>query len=338
MVAAKEAHVAQWKRDVVDEISRLLLEYPVIGIADISGVPARQLQQLRQKLRGEHRIVVTKNTLLRLAMEGIAEKPKLREISGALTGQCALLLSKSSPFKIQKILKENVASAPAKPGSKAEKDIIIPAGETDIPPGPAVGELQRVGIKARIQAGKVVILEDCKLVKKGDVITKEISDILAKFGILPIQQGLKLKVAVEGNLVFSPEVLAIDEETVKPLVVEAGRNAFNLAINILYFTKETIGIFLARGAASARALVTNAGIPVKELMPEILANAQARMLSLAAAIGGKSSAALDQELLGMIGQAAAAQPKEEPPKEEPSEKPKEEKKEEDLSGLGALFG
>ncbi|MFN4133038.1 MAG: 50S ribosomal protein L10, partial [Candidatus Hadarchaeales archaeon] len=263
VAVSRGAHVAQWKRDVVDDISRLLVEYPVIGIADISGVPAKQLQQLRQRLREEHKIVVTKNTLLKLALERTPEKPKLREISDVVTGQCALILSKSNPFKVQKILRENMVAAPARPGSKSDKDIIIPAGETDIPPGPAIGELQRVGIKARIQAGKVVIIEDCKLVKTGDIITKEISDILAKFGILPIQQGVRLKVAVEDNLIFSPEILAIDEGAVKTWVMEAGKNAFNLAVNAVYFTKETVGIFLMRAAASARGLAISAGIPVK---------------------------------------------------------------------------
>lgn len=335
MRGEKVPRAAEWKRNLVDEISAQLLQYPVVSLADISGVPARQFQLLRQRLRGEHQILVTKNTLLRLALEGVREKPELAELAKVVGGQCALILSKTSPFKLQKILKESMVDAPAKPGSKSDKDIIIPAGETDVPPGPAVGELQRLGIKARIQAGRVVITEDCRLVKRGDTITKEISDVLARFGILPLQLGLRLKAAVEGGLLFTPDILSIDEEVVHGWISEGWRNAFALAVNAVYFTGETVGVFLAKASASARALAISTALPVKELMPEILGLAHSRMLALAAAVGGKDPSALDQELMELIGQAAP-QPAE-APKEE-AEKPKEEEKEEDLSGLGALFG
>ena len=47
---------------------------------------------------------------------------------------------------------------------------MIPAGPTPFAPGPIIGELGMLKIKAGIEAGKVVIKEDAHVAKKGDVI------------------------------------------------------------------------------------------------------------------------------------------------------------------------
>ena len=42
------AHVAQWKYKEVEELTALLKQHPVIGIAEIGSIPAPQMQQMRQ--------------------------------------------------------------------------------------------------------------------------------------------------------------------------------------------------------------------------------------------------------------------------------------------------
>lgn len=342
MATAKVAHVAPWKREKVDRIAKMVSEYPVLGIIEISELPARQFQQIRQKLRGEASIVITRNTLLKIALGRAAENnSKIGELNNLVQGEVGLVLTKLNPFKLSTFLRDNRVKAPARPGSKSPSDITIPAGETDLPPGPVVGELQKVGLKARIQAGKVVILEDHKLLKEGDVITKELSDILAKFGIMPLELGIGLRAALEGSMIYSAEILKIDQKQVLSQFQEAGAYALNLAVNIDYPTSETVGIFLAKAAISVRNLAITARIPVKGVIPEILSIARGEMLSLATVIRGKNEQALDDELKGILGTAPAA-PVDEKPKEgekpKKEEKPKEEKKEEEMAGLGALFG
>lgn len=325
---AKAKRVVPWKQEVVDELFAFFERFPVVGVLDISELPAPQFQQIRRKLRGEAEIVVSKNTLMLLAMRRASERDqKLSRLTEFLSGQSALIFSKMNPFKLSKFLRDNKISAPAKPGSKSPREIVIPAGETDFAPGPVVGELQRVGIKARIQAGKVVILEDCKLLKEGDVITKEVSDGLAKFGIMPLELGLKLRAAYEAGMVFAMEVLEIDEKRVIAQFQEASACALNLAVNVDYPTSATISIMIVKASAAARNLALNAYLPVSEVMPMLLARARAEMLGLATAFGAKDARALDDELRAMLGIAPPAEPKpEEKPKEEakvPEEKPKE---------------
>jgi len=337
MAGTKAERVAPWKQEVVDELLGLLNTYSVVGVLDISELPALQFQQIRQKLRGEAEIIVSKNTLMLLALQKAAEEKdsKLSELVGFLRGQSALVFSKMNPFRLGKFLRDNKISAPAKPGSKSPKDIVIPAGETDFAPGPVVGELQHVGIKARIQAGKVVILEDFPILKKGDVISKEVSAALAKFGIMPLELGLKLRAAYEAGIVFGGEALEIDEARVFMQFQEASISALNLALNVNYPTSMTISLMIVKASAAAQNLALNACLPVSQVMPTLLARSRAEMLGLAAVLSAKDPHTLDEELRAILGVAPPAEAKlEEKPKDEPKieveqagEKPKEEQKE-----------
>jgi large subunit ribosomal protein L10 len=317
----------------------MLERYPVVGVLDITDLPAAQFQQMRRKLRGQAEIRVAKNTIMTIAIGQAAGKkdPKLKELVKYLRGQSALIFAQMNPFRLTKILESSKTSAPAKPGVKSPKDIVIPAGETEFAPGPVVGELQRAGIKARIQAGKVVILEDCHILKQGDIITKEIVDAISKFGIQPMELGLKLHAAYEAGMIFPAQVLMVDEKQVVAQLQLACVGAVNLAVTINYPTKVTIGVMISKASAAARNLALNAWLPIADVMPTLLAKARAEMLGLAGALLAKDEKALGEELKKML---AAAPPAEKLAEEKKpvEEKPKEEKKEEEMAGLGALFG
>jgi len=315
--------VPSWKQDAVVALIKLIKSYPVIGVLDISDLPASQFQQMRQKLKGEAEIVVSKNTLVSIAIGEAAKlkDQKFSELDAFLKGQTGIIFTKMNPFKLSKFLRDNKISAPAKPGSKSPRDVVIHAGETDFAPGPVVGELQRVGIKARIQAGKVVILEDHHLLKPGDTISKEVSDTLAKFGIMPLELGLKLHVVYEAGFVFAGATLEIDEKKVFGQLQLASISAFNLSLNVNYPTPITIGLMIVKARAAAQNLALNACLPISQVMPSLLARANAEMLSLATAAGNKDPNALDAELGDMLGikQLAEAKPEEKPAEEKPKE-------------------
>ena len=321
------------KSGVVEELVGKLNRYPVVGVLDIAGAPAAQFQRVRQRLRDQGEVVVSKNTLIELSLQKAAEEgdPKLRDLATHLGGQSALVFTRMSPFKLNKLLRESVVSAPAKPGSLSSTDLVIQAGETEFPPGPIVSELQRVGINARIQAGRVVVLEDCRLVRAGEIITKEIADVLAKLDITPVELGVKLRSAYEGGLIFSGEVLEIDERRVLGELVLAHTSAFNLAFNAGYPTSATVGIVLAKASAAAHNLAFNSCLPVPEILPALLSRANSEMLALAAHLLTKDERALDEDLKGKF-----PAPKIEEKPEEAEEKPKGEKKEEEI-GLEELF-
>ena len=322
MTASAKVEFAPWKREVVEELMRMFDRYPVVGVLDIADLPAAQFQQIRRQLRGQAEIIVSKNTLLRLSIEQAAGRkdPKLHELLNYLQGQSALIFAQVNPFKLNKALQASKMSAPAKAGMKSPKDITIPAGDTDFAPGPIVGELQRIGVKARIQAGKVVILEDSPVLRQGDVVTKEVADAISRFGILPLELGLKLRAAYEAGMVFSAEVLTIDEEKVLGQLREAYLHAVSISINTNYPTHATIGIFIAKAFTATRNLALNACIPIAEVVPTLLAKASAEMFSLATAMVAKDEKAMDEDLKLTLGFKPSVEPKAEEKKSE--EKPK----------------
>jgi len=333
--------VAKWKLEKVEELAKLIKHYPVVGIVNMENIPARTLQKMRAKLRGEVLIKMSKKSIMRHAIEKAAREEKsLEALKDKLQGQPAFIFSKINSFKLYKILEENKVPAPAKPNSIAPKDIVVPKGETPFAPGPILGELQALGIKTEIKGGKIAVKEDTVVAKAGDVIDARLANILSRLGIEPMEVGLDLIAAYEDGTVFLPDVLKVDEEQVKAEIALAYQQAVNLSINSGFLTKETAPLAIAKAYREAFALALEAAIPEPEVIDQLLARAHLQMLSLASKL---SDSALDDELRQMLSSAPAA-PTTEPAKEEAEEAEEEEKEEEEPSeeeaaaGLGALFG
>ena len=58
------AHVAKWKFGEVEQITNILTEKKIVGIAEIGGIPAPQLQKMRENIRGKAQIRCAKNSLI----------------------------------------------------------------------------------------------------------------------------------------------------------------------------------------------------------------------------------------------------------------------------------
>lgn len=342
-MANAQAKVAEWKRELVKELSQKFDKYPTIGILDIEGIPAPQFQEIRSLLRDKAEIKVSRTVLLRIAIEKTTQGENgLIDLTEYLKGPCALIFTDMNPFKLWKVLEENKTNAPAKPGMKSPRDIVIPAGETEFPPGPIIGELQRAGIKARIQAGKIVVLEDSKIVEKGEEISEEVSGVLSKFGIEPREIGFELIAAYEGGTVFPGDMLVVDEEGTIKRIKTAFMNSLSLSLEITYPMKSNMSLLISKANAQSRSLALNASIPTPKLMPELLGKAIIEMNNLAVIISSKDSEALDEELRSRLTSSRPVKSgrekvktKEEP--EEKGEKEEIEKDEEEEVGLGGLF-
>jgi large subunit ribosomal protein L10 len=295
---------------------------------------------MRTSLRGKAEIVMLKNTLLKIALKDAAKDRKgVEKLVENVDGQCAIVTSNLNPFKLFRQLDATKTKMPARGGEVSPDDIEIKAGETPFKPGPIVGELQKAGLPAAIEHGKVVIKKDKVLVKKGDKITREVALVLSKLEIFPLTVGLDLHAAFEDGMVYGRDVLAVDDVEILNRVKRAASGALNLSVYIAYPTKLSMRPMLAKAHMNALNLAVNANIANKETVKMMLAKANAQMLSLAS----KVPAALDDELKGALSNA----PKPPPPGEGGSGKPeakKEEKKEEKVSeeeaaaGLSALFG
>jgi large subunit ribosomal protein L10 len=329
------AHVAPVKQKLVEDLARRFAESRVVGVASIQGIPAPQFQAIRRNLSGRATITVTKNNLLRLALQQAAKaKPHLEGLADAIQGQTAVVTADVNPFRLFKELEATKTRAPARGGEVAPDDLWVREGETPFKPGPVVGELQKAGVPAAIDRGKVVIKKDKLLVKAGDRIPRDVAQVLTRLEIYPLIVGLDLRGAYEEGTVFRRDALAVDDVVVRGQVADAVRGAFHLALSVAYPAKPVVSPLLALAHSKALALSVETGYVTKASLPFLLAKARAQMLALASRAPGGA----DEDLKELLGSGGSATPPPAETKESKKEEPKEASEEEAAEGLGALFG
>ncbi len=329
--------VPEKKKEMVASLVDTFVNSPVVAIAKVDGIPAPQMQMMRAKLRGKVDLLVSKNRLINMALlEASQQKKGLERLTEVIDGQTAVVITDINPFKLFRELESTKTSAPAKGGEIAPANIVVRAGDTPFKPGPIVGDLQKAGIPAAIEGGKVVIKKDRVLVQEGEKISKDTANALTRLEIFPLTVGLDLRGAHEGGLFYERSGLAIDEQEYLGNLQDAAQRSLNLAVFIAYPSATTIPILLSKASREAFNLAINTEFPTKETIEFLLQKANAEMLSLA----HNAPDALDDELKERL----AVSPKSDDRREDedkPAEKEeenKEEKKEvsedEAASGLG----
>ncbi|HDM25453.1 MAG TPA: 50S ribosomal protein L10 [Thermoplasmatales archaeon] len=294
------AHVAEWKKKEVEELRNIIKSYPLVGIAHVGGIPAPQMQQLRSKLRDTALIKVVRNTLVSLALDEVnKEKNGIAELKNLIEGETAIIAAKDiNPFKLFQIIKSNRINAPAKGGEIAPKDIMVKAGDTPFKPGPIVGELQKAGIPAAIEEGKVVIKKDKVVVPAGEKISPQIAQILTRMEIYPLEIGINLKGMYENGIIFTPDILDINRDEYVNNLINAAKNAFNLAVNSGWVNKFTIDTLISMAGINAYNLAINIRYPTRDTVKQLLSIAHLQMLSLSSILNAD---ALDEDLKKKIG-------------------------------------
>ncbi len=319
------------KDATIKEFAALIDSWPYIGVVNMENLPARQLQTMRASLREKG--IVLKMTKARLIKKAFAQssKPGIEQLAQHFRGMPALIFTKENPFALFKLLKKSQSKAPIKAGQTAPDDIIVPAGPTSFAPGPIIGELGSVGVKAGIEDGKVAIKQDSKVASAGDVISAKLAGLLTRLGIEPMRIGLDLLAVYEDGEILTRDVLDIDEEQFLRDLTSAHSDAFALAMSIAYATEETVRPLLQQAFMDAVTLALERGIVNGETIRPLMGKAYAAALAV--------SGLLPNEALGEEAAAAVAPAEEKPedPKpEQPAEQPAE--KTDTAAGLGALFG
>lgn len=274
-----KAHVSEDKKKIVAEFKALIKEYPVVGALDVEKLPAKQLMIMRRKLKDSAYIKMSKGRLLAIALEESGIEG-LSELKPHLKGMPALLFSKDNPFKLFKILKKNKSPAPLKPGETAPKDVVVPAGPTGFAPGPIIGELGSIGLKAGIEGGKVAIKEEKVVLKEGEKVSPKLAALLQRLEIFPGEIGLNLTAVFENGAVLTKSVLDIDEDAFLEQIKGAASDAFRLTIGISLPVKENITHLLGLAQTDAIKLADGADILTKDNVDSVLAKAEARASAL----------------------------------------------------------
>lgn len=249
-MAEHETHVSERKKKVVKELERLMNKKTVM-VASIKDLPSSQFQDIRKKLREKAEVRVVKKNLIDFALKH-TKNEALKKLMEYVSGDCTMLFSDEDAFILSAFLSDNKSVAKAKAGQVAIENIKIEAGPTELLPGPAITELSQVGLKVKVEGGKIAIQESKILIKSGEIISTQKAGILSKLNMTPFKIGLEPIAAYFNGAVYG-EIKINKEEAFNSLKDSFGR-AFAFAISITYVNQETLPFILGNAARNETAL------------------------------------------------------------------------------------
>ena len=254
MTNQKQTHVDPRKKRLVKELKKLVETKKTILIASIKNIPASQFQAIGKKLRGKAIVKVPKKRLMSRALDE-AQKEEVHKLKTVLDESFAILFSDLDAYSLAGDLLRNKTPAKAKPGQEAPIDIVVEAGPTELVPGPAVSELGGLGISIQIEKGKIKITEDKVIVQKGKKISQAAADVMGKLDIKPFSIGFTPLAAFDNETNTLYTEIKIDREATIAEILNAYGRALPFAVEIGYFSEDTIRLMLAKANAFERKLI-----------------------------------------------------------------------------------
>jgi large subunit ribosomal protein L10 len=341
-VSVYEKTIPQWKQDIVERLTTIINDSEMIGLVSVESVGAKQLQGIRDSLRGSAVIKMARNTLMIRALEK-SDKKGIKDLIEHVKGPVAFFFSNQDPFTLSKFLMENKTAAPAKGGQIAPKDIIVPAMNTGVAPGPFISELAGLKIPSRVKGGVIHITDDTVAVKAGGIISNAMALMLSRLGIEPMELQLKLIAAYSDGTVLTSDSFDIDLEDLFSQFIAGHQYAVNLSVNTGIVTDVTAPLIIVKANMEAKSLALHIGFFVPDMLSEFLLKANSEASALIAAVAEKDPEAIPSEILGQVKSAAAAAstaaaPATDAAEQQEPEKPEDEEEEESVAGIGSLFG
>jgi len=321
---------------IVEDAINLLKNYQYVFLFDLHGLSSKVLNEYRYRMRSYGAIKIIKPTLFKIAFTKVYGGIPA-EVAEKVRGEVGFLFTNVNPAEVTKIVAENAVRRAAQPGDKAPFDIVVPAGPTNASPGPIISKFGKLKIPTRVQEGKIWIAKDAVVAKAGQEITPEIAEVLRVVGIEPIFEQLRLLGVVwKGTRFVDISDLVIDASKYRELFEAAAAYARNLALNVVYPTKEVLQVVIPAAHMRAVALAVKLGVLTKETLPMLIGRAVAEANALATAVAPKAPELGISIAVSQAPQQQAVQPAEETKAQ--AEEKREGPSEEEVAGsLASLF-
>jgi large subunit ribosomal protein LP0 len=265
------------KQQYFAKLIKLMDEYPKILLVGIDNVGSNQLHKVRQELRGKAIVLMGKNTMIRKAIKGHIENNKALEVLLPLIkGNVGFIFAKDDLAGIKKIVLANKISAPAKAGTIAPNDVVVPKGQTTLEPT-HTGFFQALGIQTKINKGAIEIINDVPLIKTGQKVGNSEAALLLKLDIKPFQYGLVIKNVYDSGSLYDVGVLDITDDDIVAKFKKGVKNLACVSLAIGVPTVASLPHSLVRGYKNilAVALATDFSICQTEALKKAAASAPA---------------------------------------------------------------
>ncbi len=245
--------VPKGKVELVKKLAERMKKSRTTLIASCKGLPSSQFHAIKKSLRGTADVIMVKKNAAIRAIELIG-KGGIIELKSQLTADIAFFFSEEDAFALSGILSDNQIPSKARAGDIALEDIEIPAGPTDLVPGPAISELSGAGLKVAVKEGKLEIIKGAIVAKKGEAIKENVASVLGKLGVSPMKVGFIPLAAYDGKDDKVYAGIRIDKEGTLNELRELIRKAVGFAVGRDYYTDQTIKYFIAKASTHEKAI------------------------------------------------------------------------------------
>lgn len=323
----KEMKSARW-----EDFQEACLKYTKVLFVEVDNVTSKQICIMRKQLRAiGAKMIMGKNTHFKAAIADITlepdqrkpdyeerknrfggwkPRPHLNVIRDQLTGNTGMIFTNGDLSAIKTILDTQVREAPAKVGSIAPKDVIVPPGPTGMDPK-QTQFFQALNIATKIVKAQIEIVNPVTVIIEGDKISPGQAALLDRLKICPFEYKMNVKSFLDWST-------ATKESPAK--LVDA---------KVLSITNEQILGHFTAGANNLTSISLASGYVISSATPHMIINAFKNLAGAAIAADYgfsqldalKSAAKAGPAPAGGAaapagGAAAAAAPKEEEPEED----------------------
>jgi large subunit ribosomal protein L10 len=269
------------KTESLKAVQEMATKYDTIIVSKLFKVRAGQLMLLRKNFRNELVMMAAKNKIAQIALKN-ANIKNYEQFSSKLDGQNSLIFTNMNPFKLYLALEKSKVNLPARAGDVASDEIIVPAGNTGIPPGPVLSEFKEAGVATRIESGSIYVAKDSVVARPGDVISPKLAGLLSRLNLKPIKAGLSIFMASSGGLLLLQKDISIDLDQYRMDVVNAARQAIALSIEAAYPTPETLPLIIGKASRSALQLSKESGYITQDNAEVVIGYAEMQAKALLA--------------------------------------------------------
>jgi len=258
---------AQWKSNYFTKLISFLDEFPRCFLVGVDNVGSKQMQMIRQALRGHGEVLMGKNTMMRKAIRGhLDTNPALEKLLPHLKGNVGFVFTKGDLAEVRTIILNNKVAAPAKAGAIAPldgEDVKIPAQNTGLGPE-KTSFFQALNIPTKISRGTIEILNEVKLLGPGDKVGASEATLLNMLNISPFTYGLQISQVYDSGTVFAPSILDITDEDIRKRFMTGVMNLTCVSLAIGYPTVCSIPHVVVNGFKNLLAIAASTDVEFKE--------------------------------------------------------------------------
>lgn len=260
--ARSEKKVAYFER-----LRNLVANYRKVLVVHANHVGSRQMAEVRLALRGKAYVLMGKNTMIRTCLRGmIDEHPEIKELLPLVKDNVGLVFCSDDAAEVRKLIIGNKVPAPAKQGTIAPCDVIVPAGPTGLDPS-QTSFFQALSVSTKIVKAQIEIQSDVNLIHKGDKVTAGQSALLQKLNIKPFSYGLEVLSIYDEGSVYDSSVLDITDEDIIAKFKDAAQNVAAFSREVGLPNQVSAVHILLEGIKNCMAAVLESDFTFPEMEP-----------------------------------------------------------------------